>query len=81
VLARDARPAATGRKTSRGRARSAARAAAHHGAWHLRDLKRLLELPANVAQLDFLETHPLIHPLDAYRIGLEGNLPQTHDPL
>jgi hypothetical protein len=60
---------------------AAARAATHHGAWRLRDLKRLLELPGNVVQLDFLETHPLIRPLDAYRIGLAGNLPQTHDPL
>lgn len=47
----------------------AARLATHHGAWRLRDLKRLLELPGNVVQLDFLETHPLIRPLDAYRIG------------
>jgi transposase len=48
----------------------AARLATHHGAWRLRDLKRLLELPGNVVQLDFLETHPLIRPLDAYRIEL-----------
>jgi hypothetical protein len=41
----------------------AARLATHHGAWRLRDLRRLLELPANVVQLDFLETHPLIRPL------------------
>lgn len=47
---------------------NAARTATHHGAWRLRDLKRLLELPGNVVQLDFLETHPLIRPLDAYRI-------------
>jgi hypothetical protein len=46
----------------------AARLATHHGAWRLRDLKRLLELPGNVVQLDFLETHPLIRSLDAYRI-------------
>ena len=46
----------------------AARTATHHGAWRLRDLQRLLELPGNVVQLDFLETHPLIRPLDAYRI-------------
>jgi transposase len=44
--------------------------AAHHGAWRLRDLKRLLDQPANVVQLQFLETHPLIRPLDAYRIPL-----------
>jgi hypothetical protein len=46
----------------------AARIATHHGAWRLRDLKRLLELPVNVVQLDFLDTHPLIRPMDAYRI-------------
>lgn len=47
---------------------NAARVATHHGSWRLRDLKRLLELPSNVVQLDFLETHPLIRSLDAYRI-------------
>ena len=46
----------------------AARTALHHGAWRLRDLERLLELPANIVQLDFLDTHPLIRPLEAYRI-------------
>jgi transposase len=46
----------------------AARTATHHGAWRLRDLKRLIELPENVVQLDFLEIHPLIRPLEAYRI-------------
>jgi hypothetical protein len=33
----------------------------------LRDLKRLLALPGNVVQMDFLESHPLIRSLDAYR--------------
>ena len=47
----------------------AARLATHHGAWRLRDLKRLLELPGNVVQCDFLETHPLIRSLEAYRIA------------
>jgi transposase len=46
----------------------AAGVATHHGAWRLRDLKRLLALPGNVVQMDFLETHPLIRSLDAYRI-------------
>ena len=46
----------------------AAGVAVHHGAWRLRDLKRLLDLPGNVVQMDFLETHPLIRQLDAYRI-------------
>ena len=52
----------------------AARVAVHHGAWRLRDLKRLLGLPGNVVQLDFLETHPLIRPLDAYRLVPAVNL-------
>lgn len=51
----------------------AAGLATHHGAWRLRDLKRLLELPGNVVQLDFLETHPLIRPLEAYRIEPNSN--------
>jgi transposase len=46
----------------------AAGLATHHGAWRLRDLKRLLALPGNVVQMDFLETHPLIRSLEAYRI-------------
>ena len=52
----------------------AAGSAVHHGAWRLRDLKRLLELPGNVVQLDFLDTHPLIRPLEAYRIDATPNL-------
>jgi transposase len=51
----------------------AARIATHHGTWRLRDLKRLLALPGNVVQMGFLETHPLIRSLDAYRIELEPN--------
>lgn len=51
----------------------AARIATHHGTWRLRDLKRLLALPGNVVQLDFLETHPLIRSLEAYRIGPDFN--------
>jgi transposase len=46
----------------------AARVATHHGTWRLRDLKRLLALPGNVVQMDFLESHPLIRSLEAYRI-------------
>jgi transposase len=52
----------------------AARVATHHGTWRLRDLKRLLALPGNVVQLDFLETHPLIRSLEAYRIEPAKNL-------
>jgi transposase len=51
----------------------AAKAATHHGAWRLRDLKRLLELPGNVLQMDFLESHPLIRSLEAYRIETTQN--------
>ena len=52
----------------------AAKVATHHGTWRLRDLKRLLELPGNVVQMDFLETHPLIRSLEAYRIEPVENL-------
>jgi transposase len=52
----------------------AARLATHHGAWRLRDLKRLLALPGNVVQMDFLESHPLIRSLEAYRIEPNENL-------
>jgi transposase len=51
----------------------AAGLATHHGTWRLRDLKRLLELPGNVVQMDFLESHPLIRSLEAYRIELQPN--------
>jgi transposase len=58
----------------------AASVATHHGAWRLRDLKRLLELPRNVVQLDFLETHPLIRSLEAYRIAPTENLNPNQNP-
>jgi hypothetical protein len=51
----------------------AAKAATHHGAWRLRDLKRPLALPGNVVQMDFLESHPLIRSLEAYRIEPNSN--------
>lgn len=54
--------------------------ATHHGAWRLRDLKRLLDQPVNVVQLDFLETHPLIRPLEAYRIGPAGTFNPAPTP-
>jgi len=56
----------------------AAGLAIHHGAWRLRDLKRLLALPGNVVQMDFLESHPLIRSLEAYRIEL--NTHQNTNP-
>ena len=55
----------------------AAGTALHHALWHWRDLKRLLERPENVVQLDFLQTHPLIRPLDAYRVEPASNLNPT----
>jgi transposase len=58
----------------------AAGMATHHGAWRLRDLKRLLDQPANVVQLDFLETHPLIRTLDAYRVLPAQDFNQTDKP-
>ena len=56
----------------------AAGVATHHGTWRLRDLKRLLALPGNVVQMDFLENHPLIRSLEAYRI--EPNANQNPNP-
>src|SRR5205814_882378 len=58
----------------------AAGVAIHHGAWRLRDLKRLLTLPGNVVQLDFLETHELIRSLEAYRIPAPENLNPNQTP-
>jgi hypothetical protein len=58
----------------------AAHLATHHGTWRLRDLKRLLALPGNVVQLDFLETHPLIRSLEAYRIAPAENLNPNPNP-
>lgn len=58
----------------------AAKAATHHGAWRLRDLKRLLALPGNVVQMDFLESHPLIRSLEAYRIELHANQNPNPNP-
>ncbi len=59
---------------------NAARVATHHGTWRLRDLKRLLALPGNVVQMDFLETHPLIRSLEAYRIELNANQHANPNP-
>jgi len=44
----------------------AAQKALHHDTWRLRDLRALLAQPGPTPQLDFLETHPLIRPLNAY---------------
>jgi len=47
----------------------AAALAKHQGAWRLRDLRRLLTSADKLVQVDFLEAHPLIRPLDAYRLA------------
>lgn len=47
----------------------AAATAARRGVWRLRDLRRLLTEGDTVVQVDFLETHPLIRPLDAYSLA------------
>ena len=46
----------------------AAATAKRRGVWRLRDLRRLLTEGDTVVQVDFLETHPLIRPLDAYSL-------------
>lgn len=38
------------------------------GVWRLRDVRRLLSESDTVVQIDFLDSHPLIRPLDAYRL-------------
>jgi transposase len=47
--------------------RAAAKALQRAG-WRLGDLKQALAEPANVVQVDFLETHPLIRDMQAYQI-------------
>jgi len=47
--------------------KAAAKALAR-SAWHLSAVKAALGEPANVVQVDFLDTHPLIRDLSAYRI-------------
>ncbi len=47
----------------------AAATATRRGVWRLRDVRRLLGEGDAVVQVDFLETHPLIRPLEAYRLA------------
>ena len=46
----------------------AACTARRRGVWRLKDLRRLLTSADNIVQVDFLDTHPLIRPLDAYSL-------------
>lgn len=46
----------------------AAGKALQRAGWTLGDLRRALAEPANVVQVDFLQEHPLIRDMAAYRI-------------
>jgi hypothetical protein len=46
----------------------AAGKALQRAGWRLRDVRAALHEPANLVQVDFLETHPLIRDMNAYRI-------------
>lgn len=46
----------------------AAGQALQRAGWRLRDVKNALHEPANLIQIDFLDTHPLIRDMNAYRI-------------
>jgi len=46
----------------------AAATAKRRGVWRLQDLRRLLTDGETVVQVDFLEAHPLIRPLEAYSL-------------
>ena len=59
---------ALSRKTPAEQLERAASKALQRAGWRLRDLKQALAEPANVVQVDFLERHPLIRDMDAYRL-------------
>ena len=59
---------ALARKTPTESLERAAAKALQRAAWRLGDIKQALAEPANVVQVDFLETHPLIRDMEAYRI-------------
>lgn len=59
---------ALARKTPEEQIERAASKALQRAGWRLNDLKQALAEPANVVQVDFLETHPLIRDLQAYHI-------------
>ena len=56
------------RKTPAAQLEMAAAKALQRAGWRLGDLRSALAEPANVVQVDFLETHPLIRDMNAYRI-------------
>jgi transposase len=57
-----------GRKTPAAELDHAAAKALQRAGWRLRHIRQALTEPPNVVQVDFLETHPLIRAMDAYRI-------------
>jgi transposase len=59
---------ALARKTPAESLERAAAKALQRASWKLGELKQALSEPANVVQVDFLETHPLIREMEAYRI-------------
>jgi transposase len=59
---------ALARKTPAESLERAAAKALQRAGWKLGDLKQALAEPENVVQIDFLETHPLIREMEAYRI-------------
>lgn len=56
------------RKTPAEQLERAASKALQRAGWRLSEIKQALAEPANVVQVDFLEAHPLIRQMDAYRI-------------
>jgi transposase len=59
---------ALARTTSTDQLELAAGKALQRAGWRLRAVKEALHEPANVVQVDFLDTHPLIRDMNAYRI-------------
>ena len=59
---------ALARKTPAETIERAAAKALQRAGWRLGDVKQALAEPANVVQVDFLETHPLIRDMQAYQI-------------
>ncbi len=58
------------RANPHGRLEVAAGKALERAGWRLSDVRSALAEPENVVQVDFLETHPLIREMAAYRIPL-----------
>lgn len=66
---------ALARKHPVARLERACQSAHRHACFRLRDVRRLIEAPDNVVQLDFLQEHELIRDLSAYRLETLTHLP------